>query len=167
MTATHSHANAYARTQTAIYVADKLGNIMKKLVIDTGLDPTILIDGWSNWVYNAARRLMETGHLNSIVIEFFVPGSNTASGRWDFPVRYDGNGIDEVWVDMDYFRATFGKAPRPPANCTYRVLVVPAPGAPDVGLTFVSFKSLGNLTAREAGTVIATPDIMASAVYYK
>ena len=35
------------------------------------------------------------------------------------------------------------------------------------GTAAAEFLSLNGLVAREAGTVIATPDIMASATYYK
>lgn len=164
---TTTHANAYARTNTAIFVADKMRNLMKSLVINAGLDPKALVDAWSSWVHDAARKLMESGHLEKIVIEFYTPGAANASGRWDFPIRYDANGIDEMWVDTDFFKSSFAKAPKPPANCVYRVLLVEAPGAPNVGLTYVNFLGLNGLSRREAGTVIATPDIMASAAYYR
>lgn len=164
---TNTNTTAYTRTNTAIYVADKMRNLMKILVINAGLDPKALVDAWSSWVHDAARKLMESGHLRKIVIEFYLPGAANASGRWDFPIRYDANGVDEMWVDTEFFKSSFAKAPRPPANCTYRVLLVEAPGAPDVGLTYVNFLGLGGLSPREAGTVIATPDIMASAAYYR
>jgi hypothetical protein len=167
MSAVNTFAKSYSRTQTSIYVAEKMRNLMKALVIDAGLDPTALVDAWSRWLYEAARKLMESGHLNKIIIEFYIPGAANASGRWDFPIRYDGNDIDEMWVDTAHFRQSFAKAPRPPTGCTYRVLVLHDPGAPDVGLSYTSFKNLGSLTAREAGTVIATPDILAAASYYK
>lgn len=166
MNAINTHSNAYTRTHTAIFVADKLRILMKQLVTDAGLDPTKLVDAWSGWVQAAARTLLETGHLKSVIIEFYQPGSDYASGRWDFPIRYDGNN-DEMWVDTDYFKASFAKAPKPPAGCTYRVVIQEHPGAPNVGLASTSFKNLGALRAREAGTVIATSDIMASAVYYR
>ncbi|MER9951859.1 hypothetical protein [Mesorhizobium sp. M0047] len=164
---TTTYATTYTRTNTAIYVADKMRNLMKSLVINAGLDPKSLVDEWSDWVHDAARKLMESGHLLKIVIEFYVPGAANASGRWDFPIRYDANGIDEMWVDTEFFKSSFAKAPKPPANCVYRILLVRAPGAPDVGLTSVPFLGLNGLSAREAGTVIATPDIMASAAYYR
>ena len=167
MSAINTYARAYSRTHTATYVADKMRNLMKALVIDAGLDPTALMDAWSGWVHDAARKLMESGHLNKIIIEFYKAGVSDASGRWDFPIRYDGNGIDDMWVDTSFFRQSFAKAPRPPAGCSYRVLLLHDDGAPDVGLTYTSFKTLGSLIAREAGTVIATPDIMGSATYYK
>jgi hypothetical protein len=167
MNAINTHSNAYTRTHTAIFVADKLRNLMKVLVSDAGLDPTKLVDAWSSWVEKAARKLLETGYLNKIIIEFYMPGSSNACGRWDFPIRYDGSNIDEMWVDTSFFKGSLPKAEKPPAGCTYRVLLLEYPGAPDVGLVSTSFKNLGSLSAREAGTVIATPDIMASAVYYK
>ncbi|RWD79107.1 hypothetical protein [Mesorhizobium sp.] len=167
MTAVNTVNRAYTRAHTAIFTADKLRNLMKSLVIDAGLDPKALMDAWSGWVYNAARKLMESGHLRTIVIEFYKPGSTIASGRWDFPIRYDANGVDDMWVDSTFFKSTFAKAPRPPAGCIYRVILVYDAGAPDVGLYDVSFLSLNGLTRREAGTVIATPDIMASAAYYR
>ncbi|API50661.1 hypothetical protein ACFYE9_24955 [Rhizobium leguminosarum] len=167
MSVANTFAQTFTRTQTAIFVADKMRNLMKALVIDAGLNPTALMDAWSDWLHDAARKLMETGHLTKLIIEFYQPGSNTASGRWDFPIRYDGTDIDDMWVDVDYFRQSFAKAPRPPAGCSYRVLLQHSPGAPSVGLATVQLKSLGSLAAREAGTVIATPDIMASATYYR
>jgi hypothetical protein len=45
---------------------------------------------------------------------------------------------------------------------------VPRAGAPLPGnLSWTSFKSLGSLVRREAGTIVSTPDIMASMAYYK
>lgn len=153
MSVVNTLANSYTRTQTAIYVADKMRNLMKALVIDAGLNPTALMDDWTEWLGQAARKLMESGHLTKLIIEFYVPGSDKACGRWDFPIRYDGTDIDDMWVDTDYFRQSFAKAPRPPAGCSYRVLLQHLPGAPAVGLSTVSLRSLGSLTAREAGTV--------------
>lgn len=166
MNAINTHSNAYTRTHSAIFASDKLRILTKQLVTDAGLDPTKLVDAWSGWVGPAARTLLETGHLAAIVIEFFQPNSDTAAGRWDFPIRYDGAN-DEMWVDTTFFKASFAKAPKPPAGCTYRILIQEHPGAPDVGLVSTSYKKLGSLRSREAGTVIATSDIMASAVYYK
>lgn len=166
MNAVNTHTNAYTRTHTAVFVTDKLRGLMKQIVTDAGLDPTKLVDAWSTWAEAAARKLLETGHLNKIIIEFYQPNSSDACGRWDFPIRYDGTN-EEMWVDTSFFTASFAKAPRPPAGCTYRILFLEYPGAPDVGLVSTPFKSLGSLKAREAGTVIATSDIMASAVYYR
>jgi HORMA domain-containing protein len=161
-------ASAYARTHTAAFVSDKMRNLLKILIQYYGLDPTKLVDAWSSWVDRAARYYMETEVLQKIVIEFYKPGATVASARWDFPIRYDGNGVDEMWVDREFMQGSFAKATAPPPGCTYRVLLLVAPGTPDLdGLESTSFLDLNGKVAREAGTVIATPDLMASAVYYK
>lgn len=159
---------SYARTQTAIFVSDKMRSIIKTLILNYSLDPQKLMDAWSGWVHDAARAWMETGDLLKFVIEFYQPGTANASARWDFPIRYDGTDIDQMWIDSDFLQGSVAKAARPPAGCTYRVLLVPRSGARDLpGMTDAKFLGLSGLTAREAGTIIGTPDIMASATYYR
>ena len=133
-----------------------------------GSAPTALVDAWTSWVDRAARVWLESGDLLKIIIEFYKPGASVASARWDFPIRYDGNGVDEMWVDREFLQGSFAKATPPPSGCIYRVLLLPRLGAQSVhGVVDVDLLSLNGLAAREAGTVIATPDIMASMVYYK
>ncbi|KGE01843.1 hypothetical protein [Rhizobium sp. YS-1r] len=158
----------YTRTNTAIYVSDKVRNLMRLLIINYGLDPTELVDAWSDWVQDAARQWMEDGDLRGFAIEFYKPGASAVSARWEFPIRYDGSDIDQMWIDTDFLKGTFAKAPAPPAGCTYRILLQPTANArPLPGIGDASKLSLAGLTAREAGTVIGTPDIMASARYYR
>jgi len=166
MTATT--VRAYARAYTAAFVSDKMRNLLKILIRYHGLDPTFLVDAWTNWVDRAARIWLESGHLLKVIIEFYKPGANVALARWDFPIRYDGNGVDEMWIDRAFFEGSFAKAAPPPPGCVYRILLMPRLGASDVpGVEDAACLSLNGLAAREAGTVIATPDIMASMVYYR
>jgi hypothetical protein len=159
---------AYARTHTATFVADKMRNLLKVLIRHHGLDPQKLVDAWSSWVDAAARAWMEDGDLRAVIIEFYRPDDTHASARWDFPIRYDGTDIDQMWVDRDFFQDSFAKAAPPPGNCTYRVLLLPSATARSLpGICNVSFLSLNGMVAREAGTVIATADIMASMTYYR
>lgn len=161
---------SYTRTNTAIYASDKLRSFLKLLVRHYGLDPQGVIDAWSEWVDRAARFWLETGDLKSIVIEFYWPGSDDAVARWDFPIRYDGNGVDEMWVDPSFFKESISKATAPPLGCSYRIVLFTNHGRPDVpglNLSSTTMRSTKNLAAREVGTVIATPDIMASARYYR
>ena len=101
---TTTFATSYTRTHTAAFVSDKMRNLLKILVQHHGLNPTTLVDAWSSWVDRAARCWLESGHLSSIVIEFYRPGASAASARWDFPIRYDGNGVDEMWVDRQFLQ---------------------------------------------------------------
>lgn len=120
---------SFSRTHTANYVSDKMRNLLKTLILDYGLDPKQLVDAWSGWVHDAAREWMQTGDLVKFVIEFYRPGDSYAVARWDFPIRYDGADIDQMWVDRDFLQGSIAKAPRPPAGCTYRVLLVPRANA--------------------------------------
>lgn len=164
-----THTFAYSRSHTAAFASDKMRNLLKVLVRYHGLNPEKLVDAWSDWADRAVRTWLESEHLTTIVIEFYWPGSSCAAARWDFPIRYDGSGIDDdMWVDKQFFEDSFDKAAAPPTNCNYRVLLCHSSGAPHVpGLSTTKFLSTAGLLAREAGTVIATPDIMASATYYR
>ena len=160
--------HAYTRTHTAVFVSDKLRNFLKILVRYYGLDPQGVVDAWSSWVDLAARTWLETGHLRSVVIEFYRPGYNVASARWDFPISYDGNAADEMWIDRMFLEDSFAKATPPPRGCEYRIVLITDPNRPDVpGVSRTTLRSISGLVARDAGTVIATPDIMASARYYR
>jgi len=168
MNAVATSVHTFARTHTAIFVSDKLRNFLKLLVRHYRLDPQGVLDAWSAWVDRAARTWLESGHLREIVIEFFWPGSEAAVARWDFPIRYDGNGVDEMWIDRLLLENSLAKATAPPVGCSYRIALVATAGRPRVdGVGDISLRSTAGLVAREAGTVIATPDLMASARYYR
>lgn len=158
---------AYGRTQTAIFASDNMRNVLKLIVRENGLNPTKLLDDWPT-LERGIRMWLESGHLYEIVIEFFDPVTDALKGRWDFPIRYDGDGGDDMWVDWDHLERSLAKAAPPPAGCTYTVWLRTHAGRPDVaGFTTGSLRSTSGLVGREAGTVIATPDIMASAKYWR
>ena len=168
MTMTATYTTGYARTHTAAYVADKLRGLLSELVRECGLDPQALHDAWSECIGEAARIWMESGHLLRVTIEFFKPGSDVAAARWDFPIRYDGGGVDDLWVDKSFFRDSIAKGAAPPSGCIYRVVLNHGPGAPYApGMVDTAMKDASGLQARDAGTVISTPDIYASARYYR
>jgi hypothetical protein len=143
--------SAYTRAHTAKFLSDKMRNLLKYLIQHYDLCPVKLVDAWTGWVDKAARSWLETGHLEKFVI----------------PIRYDGNGADDMWVDQDFYIGAFAKSQTPPRNAIYRILLQPKRGAPDVGLADAQYLALGGLVAREAGTAIATPDLMASMTYYR
>lgn len=168
MNAVSVTTHAFARTHTAVFVSDKLRNFLKLLVRYYGLDPQGVLDAWSGWVDRAVRTWLESGHLKEIVIEFYRPGSTAAEALWEFPIRYDGNGVDDMWIDRLFFEGALPKAQAPPSGCSYRIVLRVRPGEPYVpGVTDTAMRSTGSLVAREVGTIIATPDIMASARYYR
>jgi hypothetical protein len=51
------------------------------------------------------RTWLQSGHLMNVVVEFFKPGASTTSARWEFPIGYDGSGVDDdMWLDKNYLR---------------------------------------------------------------
>lgn len=166
MSATHSIV--YTRTHSAAFVSDNMRNVVRDIIREGGLDPTKLMDEWQS-VGLAIRTWLESGHLEKIIIEFYLAGSSNACARWDFPINYDGSGVDDdMWVSKEHIIRTIAKASKPPSNAIYRVLLLSTPGRPDVaGMSDTEFKSTQGLVCRSAGTSIATPDIMAGLQYWR
>jgi len=160
----------YNRTNSVLFLADNMRNALRDVIRETGLSPQLLMDEWNSWIHKAIRTWADSGHLRAVVIEFFKPGATTASARWDFPVEYTGSGVDDdMWLDKAYLRQLIAKAAKPTADCTYRVLLTHAPNPPTVPGTNMSdtpFLSTGQLSARSAGTLVATPHLTASATYW-
>ena len=169
MTSVSVSTSTYTRTHTAAFVSDKLRTLLKMLVRDYGLNPEKVVDSWNDWVDEAARTWLISGHLTAVVMEFYKPGSDFAAARWDFPISYDGDEDDEdLWVDRHFFRETISKAKAPPSNCNYRIILKAKPGKPYVpGVGSTSLRSTDGLTARRQGTVISTRDIVATAKVYQ
>ena len=82
---------------------------------------------------------------------------------------YTGSGVDDdMWLDKSYLRQLIAKSARPTSDCTYRILLCTADGAPHVdGFVSCPFLSTGHLAARQAGTVIATGHLTAGATYWR
>ncbi len=158
----------YTRTHTATFVSDNIRNVVRDIIREGGLDPTKLMDDWQT-VGPAIKTWLESGHLEKIVIEFYVEGSSRASARWDFPITYDGSGVDDdMWVSKEHIIRTIAKASKPPNNAVYRVVLTNKPGRPDVpGMSSTEFKSTEGMICRSAGTSIATSDVMAGLQYWR
>lgn len=164
----HVSVRSYTRAHTSVYVSDHLRALLKDLVRRYGLNPVGVIDAWDGWIDHAARTWLATGHLRGIVIEFYWPGSSQALARWDFPIRYDGGDHGEMWTDRPYFEQSIPKSRKPPKGSNYRIVLQVSRDAPHIpGTTSTRLRSVAGLVARDAGTVIATPDIMASGRYYR
>jgi len=160
--------NTYTSTHSTTFVSDRMRLLLKILVSQYGLNPEKLVDAWHDWVDRGVKTWLESGHLKSIVIEFYMPGSTNACARWDFPISYTSSGFEEMWDDRKFFEAHFAKAAKPPENCDYRIVLTRVPGYPPVaGISDTTFRSTSGLTLHEAGTVIATPHMTAGARYYR
>lgn len=158
----------YTRTHAATFVADNMRNLLRNIINYYGLDPEKLLDDWET-TSNAMRIWLESGDLKIITIEFYQLGQTVAEAKWDFPISYDGSGVEnDMWVDKYHLQRTLEKAAKPSADCHYRIILRVHPGAIDVdGFSDCQLLSTGKLKARRTGTVISTGDIMASGTYWR
>ena len=157
MLATYATSTTFARTHSINFMADNLLNLLRDLIRENGLSPEKLMGSRDN-LTRAITTWLESGHLTTVVIEFYRPGATLADARWDLPVAYTGSGTeDDMWRDKNYLRQLIAKAKRPSADCSYRVVLFHSHGAPEVdGFSSCTMLGTGTLVARQAGTAIAT-----------
>lgn len=165
---TQAYAHTFNQTHSSVFLSDNLRNSLREVIRENGISPQKLMQDWDT-IERGIKAWLGTGHLTDIIVEFYKPGSSVVSARWDFPVAYVGSGVDsDMWLDKAYLRQLIAKSSRPTSDCTYRVLLCTASGAPDVqGFSDCGFLSTGNLVARQAGTIISTPHMTAGVTYWR
>jgi Bacterial HORMA domain 2 len=163
-----AYSQTYSRTHSITFLSDNLRNTLREVIREYGIGPDKLMQDWVT-IERGIKVWLTSGHLNSVVVEFYKPGSSVASARWDFPTGYEGSGVDDdMWMDKAYLRQLIAKSARPTLDCTYRIILSVKPGAQAVdGFSPCTYLSTGNLAARSAGTVIATSHMTAAAVYWR
>jgi len=161
-------AFTYTRTHTATYVSDHMRNVLRDIIRSVGLDPSALIDDWET-IGCGIRTWLRSGHLENIILEIYRIGQSIPDGRMDFPIHYGGSGVDDdLWVDRTHLQRTLAKIDKVPANCRYRVVLEARPGYPAVeGFCDAQLMTTNGLIRRGAGTLVATPDVVAQLSYWK
>jgi hypothetical protein len=167
-TPSYAFTRAFTQTHSIVFLSDNLRNTLREVIRENGISPDKLMQDWVT-IERGIRTWLQSGHLLNVVVEFFRLGASTASARWDFPIGYDGSGVDDdMWLDKNYLRRLIDKSKRPTSDCTYRIVLVTRPGEPWVdGFTSCTFLSTGSLAARHAGTVIATGHMTAGVTYWR
>jgi hypothetical protein len=162
-----TYTQTFAQTHSIVFLSDNLRNTLREVIRENGLSPNKLMQDWET-IERGIRTWLHSGHLNNIVVEFFRPFASAASARWEFPIGYTGSGVDDdMWLDKAYLRQLIAKSARPSTDCTYRILLCTDTGAPQVtGFISCAFLSTNGMSARQAGTVIATGHITAGATYW-
>lgn len=165
---TQAYAQVFSQTHSIIFMSDNMRNTLREVIREYGISPERLMQDWST-IECGIQTWLQSGHLNNIVVEFFKPGASQSSARWEFPIGYTGSGVDDdMWLDKNYLRQLIAKSKRPTSDCTYRIILCTDDGAPAVsGFTSCSFLSTGQLSARQAGTVVATGHMTAGVTYWR
>jgi hypothetical protein len=162
------HTQTYTRAYSIVFFADNMRTALREIIRENGLNPERLVQDWA-LLERGIKTWLESGHLNEVCVEFYVPGTTKVVARWDFPVAYIGSGVDDdMWLDKTYLRSLIAKSPRPTPNCVYRIILSVSPGAPHVsGFGDAVALDMGNLSPRSAGTAIATGHLTAGIRYWR
>ncbi|HEX8817015.1 MAG TPA: hypothetical protein VF753_16080 [Terriglobales bacterium] len=165
---TQAYSQVFSQAHSIVFMSDNMRNTLREVIREYGISPDKLMQDWST-IERGIHTWLQSGHLNNVVVEFFKPGASVASAKWEFPVTYSGSGVDDdMWLDKNYLRQLIAKSAKPTSGCNYRIILCTDDGAPTVsGFTSCSFLSTGNLSARQAGTVIATGHMTAGVTYWR
>jgi hypothetical protein len=164
----YAYTHSFGQTHSIAFLSDNLRNTLREVIRENGISPNKLVQDWET-IERGIQTWLRTGHLNNVVVEFYKPGASVVSARWEFPIRYTGSGIDDdMWLDKAYLRQLIAKSTRPTTDCTYRIVLCTDREAVKVaGFTDCTFFATGQLAARQAGTVIATPHMTAGVTYWR
>lgn len=163
-----AYVRTFSNTHNIVFLSDNLRNTLREVIRENGISPEKLMQDWET-IERGIKAWLQSGHLNNIVVEFYKPGATVSSARWEFPIGYAGTSIhDDMWLDKNYLRQLIAKSTRPTPDCVYRIILCTDPGRPSVmGFSSCSFLSTGTLSARQAGTVIATGNMTAAVTYWR
>jgi hypothetical protein len=154
-------------TQVTKFFADKMMMLLGNIVRDSGLDMatftanrTALERGLKTW--------LQSGHLISISLEIFAPGTTTLVRRWDLDWDKCDAAEAVFWADVVDIKYHLGKLGVHPSNYWYRFIVDRKPGFPAVeGWSKAEFADTSKLKKHCIGTTISAGGHGSRATYWK
>ncbi len=155
-------------THSVTYVADNILKSIKDIIRLSGLDPTNLVDSWSNKM-RAIQTWLYSKHLETVVLEIFDRRTNALVGRWDIDVIYTtGLGDGGFWTDTEQIKYHVRKAGLAPSEARYRLLLQNKPGyTPVVGWGPAHCRSTEGFVRHSLGSTIEHYGLGASAAYWR
>jgi hypothetical protein len=155
-------------THSVVYVADNILKGMKDVIRLSGLDPTNLVDGWSNTML-ALQTWLESRHLERVVLEIFNPKTDALVGRWDIDVVYTtGSDDGGFWTDTEQIKYHVRKAGVAPSEAKYRLVLQNKAGRPDVdGWGPTEYRSTAGFVRHSLGSTIEHNGLGGNAAYWR
>lgn len=155
-------------THAVTHVTDNVLRSLKDVIRLSGLDPGKFANDWTT-LHNGIKTWIESGHLNTIVLEVYQPSNDNLVGRWDVAISYGyTNGDGSFWTDTDDIRYAIQKAGLYASSCRYDVIVDIKPGAPSVaGWSSTSFRSTAGFVKQSIGTTVEASGLSGGFSYYR
>ena len=154
-------------TYSVTYVADKILNSFKEIILQSGLDPSGMVGDWKT-LTRGIETWLGSRHLNRVVLEIFNPSNDDLVKRWDIDVVYGPSGDGEFWTDPEQIKYHIRKAGLAPEDAAYNIVVENSPGHPEVaGWVSTSFRSTQGFVRHVLGTTISHSGLSGSAAYWR
>jgi hypothetical protein len=155
-------------THSITYVSDNILRSLKDVIRMSGLDPAKLANQWTI-IDLGIKTWIESGHLQSVVLEIFEPGNGKLVSRWDVEISYGyENGDGEFWTDTEAIKLAILKAGVWPATADYELKVTTAAGRPEVsGWTTTTFRSTAGMVQQSIGTTVEASGLSGGFSYYR
>lgn len=164
---TTTQTQTYTYTHSVTYVTDKVMRTLKEIIHGSGLSPAKLTDDWDS-TERGIKAWIASGHLRQVILEVHKPLSRNLIHRWDITIDYKSVGDNDFWFDPDDIRYNIQKAGFFPAECEYSIVVINAPGRPDVsGWGPCQLRPTNGLVRQSVGTLINSNGISANAGYWR
>lgn len=154
-------------THSVTYVSDNVLRSLQDIVRMSGLSPEHL--PWAS-VNLALKTWINSGHLETVILEVYNPATAKLVARWDLEMEYgwteDGDG--RFWVDTNQIKLAIKKAGVWPSDCLYEVLMVTKSGRPEVsGWGSRLLRSTAGLIKQSLGTTVEHCGLGAACSYYR
>ena len=157
-------------THTVTYVTDQLLRSLNRILVEAGLEPSVLTDARTSYDL-AISTWLRSGDLTGLVLEVYSPYDGKLVSRWDISIDYTyGSGDDgSMWFDPDTISQAIAKAGVPAGKCSYRIIAFTKPGRPDVAGwgPAEALRSTDGFVKQSVGTAIGTTTIGAGLEYWR
>lgn len=155
-------------THSVTYVADNILKSFKDIIRLSGLDPGKLVASWETNM-RALRAWLDSGDLESVVLEVFNPKTGALIVRWDIDIVYNwSSGDGSFWTDTEQLKYHIRKAGLAPSDASYDMLLHTKPGRLDVvGWSTGSYRSTDGMVRHSLGSTIEHYGLGGNAAYWR
>lgn len=160
--------SAYSYSHSVTYVADNILKSFKDIIRLSGLDPAKFAGDW-DVNQRGLRTWLESGHVESVMLEIYHPDTDALITRWDITIEYRwSSGDGSFWTDTVQLRYAILKAGVVPSKAKYRLVVHTKPNEPAVtGWSSTTLRSTDGLVRQSLGSTVEHQGLSGNAAYWR
>lgn len=160
--------SAYSYSHSVTYVADNILRSFKEIIRLSGLDPGKFSGDWEV-NQRGLRTWLDSGHLESVILEIYHPITDALITRWDISIEYRWtSGDGSFWTDTDQLKYAILKAGVVPSQAKYRLVVHTKPNEPAVaGWWSTTLRSTEGFVRQSLGSTVEHHGLSGNAAYWR